>query len=49
MRNPLAGAFRALRNFNFRLWTAGGSGIQHRDLDAARGTRLDRADATHPP
>src|ERR1039457_5021331 len=24
MRNPLAGAFRALRNFNFRLWTAGG-------------------------
>ena len=24
MRNPLAGAFRALENFNFRLWTAGG-------------------------
>jgi len=24
MRNPLAGAFRALGNFNFRLWTAGG-------------------------
>src|SRR5271157_3436977 len=24
MRNPLAGAFRALANFNFRLWTAGG-------------------------
>src|SRR5882757_3223685 len=25
------------------------SGIEHRDLDAARGTRLDRADATDPP
>ena len=24
MRNPLARAFRALGNFNFRLWTAGG-------------------------
>ncbi len=24
MRNPLAKAFRALENFNFRLWTAGG-------------------------
>jgi MFS family permease len=24
MRNPLAGVFRALGNFNFRLWTAGG-------------------------
>jgi MFS family permease len=24
MRNPLAGTFRALGNFNFRLWTAGG-------------------------
>jgi MFS family permease len=24
MRNPLARAFRALENFNFRLWTAGG-------------------------
>jgi MFS family permease len=24
MRKPLGGAFRALRNFNFRLWTAGG-------------------------
>ncbi len=24
MNNPLAGAFRALGNFNFRLWTAGG-------------------------
>lgn len=24
MRNPLSGAFRALENFNFRLWTAGG-------------------------
>lgn len=24
MRNPLAGAFSALSNFNFRLWTAGG-------------------------
>src|ERR1039458_5206035 len=31
------------------LMDSGGSGIQHRDLDAARGTRLDRADATHPP
>ena len=25
------------------------SGIEHRDLDAARGTRLDRANATDPP
>src|ERR1700733_12621890 len=25
------------------------SGIEHRHLDAARGTRLDRADATDPP
>src|ERR1700677_609446 len=25
------------------------SGIKHRDLDAARGTRLDCADATDPP
>src|ERR1700728_4915933 len=25
------------------------SGIKHRDLDAARGTRLDRADATDLP
>jgi hypothetical protein len=24
MRNPLCRAFRALENFNFRLWTAGG-------------------------
>jgi MFS family permease len=24
MKNPFAGAFRALGNFNFRLWTAGG-------------------------
>jgi hypothetical protein len=24
MRNPLSRAFRALENFNFRLWTAGG-------------------------
>jgi MFS family permease len=24
MRNPLAGTFRALESFNFRLWTAGG-------------------------
>ena len=24
MRNPLSGAFRALENFNFRLWVAGG-------------------------
>jgi MFS family permease len=24
MRNPFAGAFRALENYNFRLWTAGG-------------------------
>jgi MFS family permease len=24
MKNPLAGVFRALGNFNFRLWTAGG-------------------------
>ena len=24
MKNPLAGAFRSLENFNFRLWTAGG-------------------------
>jgi hypothetical protein len=24
MRNPLSKAFRALENFNFRLWTAGG-------------------------
>ena len=24
MRNPLSGAFRALEQFNFRLWTAGG-------------------------
>ena len=24
MSNPLSGAFRALENFNFRLWTAGG-------------------------
>ncbi|HTZ58568.1 MAG TPA: MFS transporter [Acidobacteriaceae bacterium] len=24
MRSPLSGAFRALTNFNFRLWTAGG-------------------------
>lgn len=24
MRNPLSGAFRALGNFNFRLWTTGG-------------------------
>ena len=24
MRNPLARVFRALGNFNFRLWTAGG-------------------------
>jgi MFS family permease len=24
MRNPLSGAFRALGNFNFRLWTVGG-------------------------
>lgn len=24
MKNPLAGAFRALHSFNFRLWTAGG-------------------------
>lgn len=24
MRNPLSGAFRSLRNFNFRLWMAGG-------------------------
>jgi len=24
-----------------------GSGIEHRDLDAARGTGLDRTDATH--
>jgi MFS family permease len=24
MRNPIAGTFRSLKNFNFRLWTAGG-------------------------
>ena len=24
MRNPVAGTFRSLRSFNFRLWTAGG-------------------------
>jgi MFS family permease len=24
MKNPLSGAFRSLRSFNFRLWTAGG-------------------------
>ena len=24
MSNPLAGVFRALGNFNFRIWTAGG-------------------------
>jgi hypothetical protein len=49
MRNPISRAFRALENFNFRLWTAGGLVSNIGTLDAARGTRLDRADATDPP
>jgi hypothetical protein len=36
MKNPLSKAFRALENFNFRLWTAGGLvsniGTIHRPL-----------------
>ena len=24
MKNPVAGTFRSLRSFNFRLWTVGG-------------------------
>jgi len=52
MRNPLAGAFRALGNFNFRLWTAGGlvsnvgTWMQRVAQDWIVLTQLTRHDAT---
>lgn len=52
MRNPLARAFRALGNFNFRLWTAGGlvsnigTWMQRVAQDWIVLTQLTRHDAT---
>ena len=52
MRNPLAGTFRALENFNFRLWTAGclvsniGTWMQRVAQDWIVLTQLTHHDAT---
>jgi MFS family permease len=52
MKNPIAGAFRALENFNFRLWTAGGlvsnigTWMQRVAQDWIVLTQLTRHDAT---
>jgi len=52
VRNPLAGAFRALGNFNFRLWTLGGlvsnigTWMQRVAQDWIVLTQLTRHDAT---
>jgi len=52
MRNPLAGVFRALVNFNFRLWTAGalvsniGTWMQRLAQDWIVLTQLTHHDAT---
>ena len=35
MRNPLARAFRALENFNFRLWTVGWVAVHSHSLIAS--------------
>jgi MFS family permease len=51
MRNPLASMFRALRSFNFRVWSAGslvsniGTGMQRVAQDWIVLTRLTRHDA----
>ena len=52
MTNPVAGTFRSLRNFNFRLWTAGalvsnvGTGMQRVAQDWLVLTQLTHQDAT---
>jgi MFS family permease len=52
MRNPLSRAFRALENFNFRLWTAGslvsniGTWMQRVAQDWIVLTQLTHRDAT---
>ncbi len=52
MRNPVAGTFRSLNSFNFRLWTAGalvsnaGTGMQRVAQDWLVLTQLTHRDAT---
>src|ERR1700677_5331346 len=41
--------FPLSREFQLSRMDGGWPGIEYRDLDATRGTRLDRADATDPP